>query len=149
MQLKAFGIIVAWSAGVIGLILLIGVIGYGLSWWAAPWQGKLEARQQIESGANRIAKYDTFFNQCASIQGIEATLDALDEELATADKGTFNYDRIQANITGNKSARLNAIAQYNADANKEYTGGQFRDSNLPFQIPATAHAKGDRTRCTA
>ena len=130
----------------IGMILVGSVSALALKYYTADVRGRVDANEQIKSGSNRIVQYDSFFNACSSIQGIEGTIDALLEELAsTVDEN--NKQRIQTNITGNKAARAQAIAQYNADARKNYTDGQFRDSDLPYQLNTTNFIKGHRTSC--
>jgi hypothetical protein len=134
-----------WIAMVILAIVLVAGLVFGIRWITAPAKGKLSAREQINSGNYRIAAYDHFFNLCASIQTNEQALAASYSELSTAngdDKG-----RIGTNITGQLIARNEAANQYNADARKGYTLGQFRSSQLPYQIPL--YQKGQVTSCAA
>jgi hypothetical protein len=56
--------------------------------------------------------------------------------------------RVQTNITGQLTARSRGVAQYNADARKDYTIGQFRASDLPYELPVE-YSKGSRTSCVA
>jgi hypothetical protein len=126
---------------VIGVVLAIGT--WGFNWFAAPYQGKLQARQQINSGAFRIQAYDNFFNQCAQIQTDEQALQASYAELKTASKD--DRSRIQTNITGQLIDRNEAANQYNADSHKSYTVGQFKSSNLPYEIPP--YQKGQVISC--
>lgn len=132
------------------VVLSIGGVFAGWAWkyYTADIRGRIEANETIKSGPNRIAQYEHFFNLCAAIQGNEAQIDSLTENLAVA---VDNDDRarIQASIAGVKAIRLTGIAQYNADASKSYTSGQFLASNLPYQIPATAYPQGGRTTCAA
>jgi hypothetical protein len=67
---------------------------------------------------------------------------SIDENLATLDllePGTKEYNRVLVNITALKSLRHQAIQAYNAEASKDYTAGQFRDNNLPYQIEDTEY----------
>lgn len=146
--LKAFGVAVAVIVGFFLLISLIWGLAFGGSWLIAGPQGKLEARQQILSGDFRITAYDHFFNQCVSIQNLEASLDAQRENLAALPKGSDDVTRILANISGIQAARFGAINQYNADAEKNYTEGQFRSMKLPSYIAPTAY-RGEKTTCAA
>jgi hypothetical protein len=51
-------------------------------------------------------------------------------------------------LTGVKGARHQAIAKYNQDVLKDYTEGQFKDRDLPYQIPDTNYPeKGGKTVC--
>lgn len=123
----------------------IVAFAWTFTYYTADVRGRIQANEQIKSGANRIAQYDHFFNLCAGVQTNEASLDAQNEQLAqaTSDK---EKERIRTNIAGLTTARAEGINQYNADARKNYTDGQFRDSDLPYQIPTTSY-KGVRTSC--
>ncbi len=135
-QKGAYANAVAWVLGILAIVGIVAGITFGVRWLTAPVKGKLQAREQINSGAFRIAAYNHFFDLCASIQGLEGQLAAQRVELATStgdDKA-----RVEANIAGIQGARQQAIAEYNADAQKSYTIGQFRASGLPFALsPAT------------
>jgi parvulin-like peptidyl-prolyl isomerase len=143
------GFILAFLAGfaiVVGIATLAGAI----QWSTADVRGKLDAREQIHaSGDYRIQAYEHFFNLCASVQTNEQSLDAQYDELnAAKDIGDKdNEARILANIAGIRAARQDAINQYNADAHKDYTLGQFRASSLPYQLD-TSYKKGVHTSCT-
>jgi len=109
--------------------------------------GRGEAHIRIQSADFRIPAYNHFFDLCAAIQADEASLDAQSDELSALTQGTRDYNRVLTNIAGIVADRQRAIAQYNADARKDYTIGQFRDSNLPYQLDTTQHKKGEQTSC--
>ena len=111
----------------------IVLFGFGLRVATAGIVGRGQAHIQIQSGSNRIAQYDKFFNECASIQGLEGQIKEQQNLLGTA-VTEADRSRISANLAGVAGLRHIAIAQYNANARKNYTDGQFRDSDLPFQI---------------
>lgn len=136
----AFAVVV-----VIAFWMVIASAVWGLSVATAGVYGRGEARKQIQSASFRITAYDHFFNLCAAVQTDEVQLDALGRELATA--GDADRGRINANISGVTAARAGSINQYNADARKDYTEGQFRDSDLPYQLPSAAFKEGTRTSC--
>lgn len=145
---KAAGYGFFWIiVGVIAMFVVIALIfllGLGLSWWTAPWQGKVQARQLIQgNGSYRIAAYDHFFDLCASVQTKEGTIVALQQELATKPTEERRGE-IEASITANRAGRIDDINQYNADARKSYTLGQFRASGLPYTLDPTVK----ETRCT-
>lgn len=144
-QKGVFGMITLWVLGLLALGIAISLIGWGVGWFAAPYQGKLEARKQINSGSFRIAAYNHFFDLCAAVQSDEASLDAQRVELASATGD--DRARIEANIAGLSADRADAINQYNADAAKSYTVGQFRSSGLPWQLDSTAYHGGGHTVC--
>ena len=139
-----------WIGGAVVAVLLfvaVWILGFALSWWAAPWQGKLEARREITSGASRIANYNSFFNLCASVQSNEARIDELETtvELVT---DAAEKQRLTISLGGVKALRHEGIRTYNANARKDYTAGQFRDSDLPYQLTDSDYSKGERkTSC--
>jgi hypothetical protein len=142
-QRDLFGNIALWVLGVLALVIIVWLILWGAGWIAAPWQGKLQARQQIQSGSFRIQAYNHFFDLCASV----TTLDqALQQTLVSeqTDKGD-DLSRDQINFTAQLNDRNDAANQYNADSHKSYTVGQFKSANLPFAIPA--YQKGQVFTC--
>lgn len=146
------GKIIGWSlvalVGVIALYLVIGSAVWGFGVATAGIFGRGEARKQIQSAEFRIEAYQTFFNQCGSIQGLEGQIDELEAQLKRFESGSREYNITAVSLTGVKGARHQAIAKYNQDANKDYTEGQFRDRNLPHQIPDTNYPEtGGKTVC--
>lgn len=140
-----------YGLAVIGMIaLLVGgtLATYAIQWYTAPARGALDAREKIQANGDfRIAAYDHYFNECASIQGIESTIEFSRQQLATV-TSQAEQNRIATNLTALQSARAEAIAQYNADSAKSYTQGQFKSSNLPYRIALTPYT-GVPTTCTA
>ena len=137
--------------GITAVLIIVGIIvgAYAVQYFTADVRGRISANETIKSGANRIAQYDSFFNQCASIQSAEGRIDELE---GLADLMTTPFDRSVAitNVAAAKTLRHEAIRTYNADARKNYTSGQFRDSDLPFQISDTDYVKGSKkTSCGA
>lgn len=129
----------------VGIAALVGV-GWTIRYYSAPIEGRVGAQERIQSAPYRIAAYEHFFNLCAGVRTDEASLDAQTEQLeATTD--AFQRTRVQTNITGLIGHRAGLIEEYNANARKSYTEGQFRDSDLPYQLPATPRQKGQRTSC--
>lgn len=131
----------------IGLFLLTAFVVAGLSigafaleWYTIPFFGKLEARQQIQSGSSRIVNYNHFFNLCASVQALE---DRQAIALTSQDQAPNDFERyrVSQNIAGIAGLRAEAIRQYNQDALKDYTAGQFRDSDLPYQLSGEGKTK--------
>lgn len=123
-------------------------IDYGWRWATAGPVGQLEAREEILSGATRITAYNHFFDLCASVQANEAALAASIDELSATTRPE-DQERIRTNITGLTAQRARAIAQYNADARKSYTIGQFRSLSLPYELPPSTFKKGELTSCAA
>jgi hypothetical protein len=118
--------------GVLGISIAI-VGGYALRYYTSPVRGSIEAYQQIQSGEMRISAYNHFFDLYAAIKSYETTLNALNDNLKQVTSDS-EKERILATIAGLKGQRARAIAQYNVDARKSYTIGQFKDWSLPYQI---------------
>ena len=144
-MIKTVGIIVASFVGVLLVIAMVWGIAFGWGWITAGPTGQLEARQDILSGDTRIAAYNHFYNLCASIQGNEGQIDELEATLETISDD--NRDRILVSIAGVRGARHQAIAQYNADASKDYTIGQFLDLELPRILVDHEYPEGGKTKC--
>jgi hypothetical protein len=117
---------------ILGVVALVSA-GWAIRYYTAPVRGTIEAYEQIQSGDTRIVAYNYFFNLYASIQAYDPAIQAQEELLATTTDADEKA-RIGANIAGLKSQKARSIAQYNADAMKSYTIGQFRDWKLPYQI---------------
>lgn len=128
MKWKAIG----WS--VAGIVAIIG-IGIGFMFASgtfkkstANWRGDVKATEQTQAnGQYRIANYNHFFDMCASIQADEERIKNLEEAATDSVKD-------QTTLTAVKNSRAEKITRYNADAAKEATMGQFRDSGLPYEI---------------
>lgn len=146
---KILGVI---GIGAIALILILMILGavvagsFGLQWVTAPLRGKLEAREQVKAdGDYRIDKYNHFFDLCAAIQSKEAGIKEQQNILETSENQE-DRQRIKRNIAALKSERKRLIRQYNADARKENTEGQYKDSSLPYHIPIE-YKGGVNTQC--
>lgn len=142
------GLSTAWRIGLAVLaaclfaVVLSMILG-GLSWVTAPFRGALDQREKtVADGDYRIAAYDEFFNSCEAIAAKERIIERYEEQLSTAEGD--QKARLQAAVTGESNARDELIADYNADAAKAGTRGQFRSSDLPFTIDPNG-----RTTCTA
>lgn len=143
---------VFWSIvgliGVIALWLAIASAIWGFGVATAGIFGRGEAHKEIQSADFRIQAYQTFFNQCSSIQGLEGQIDELTATLEYYDRGSHEYNITVTSLGGVKGLRHQAIAKYNQDALKNWTEGQFRDADLPHQIPDTNYpSEGGKTRC--
>lgn len=135
-----------WVIGGAALVLVVAlVIGgmavFGVGWFqrsTADFRGETAALEQIKADAdNRISAYEYFFDLCASVQGHEDTIRALEAELA-GDPSEDRAEQIQGAITANRAQRDAKIRQYNSEASKDYTTGQFRDADLPAELSIDA-----------
>lgn len=142
-QRGLFGNIALWVGGILAFTAIVWGISFAAGWVTAPWSGKLQARQQINSGDFRIQAYNHFFDLCASVQ----TLDEALNQTAVAEKTDTGSDlsRDQINFTAQLNSRNDAANQYNADSHKGYTVGQFKAASLPYQL--SPHTKGQVTSC--
>lgn len=136
--LIAVGAVAALAALIVGVFII--------KWATAPARGKVSQQEIVQSGNYRIAAYEAFFDQCNSIVALEQTIEVLEANRETVTDPTA-LNRLTDQITGNKIARVQAIQQYNADARKTGTRGQFRSSTLPYEIPSGDHVKGEYTQC--
>lgn len=139
------------KAILLGLLCIAAVFALGigadlgLTWYraqTAAFHGKAAAEVQIESAPSRIANYNSFYDQCAAIQGYEGAI-KVQEANITLGMPNDDRSRILTVITGIKAQRSRAIAQYNADARKQYTAARFKASDLPFQLDDS----GSKTSC--
>lgn len=137
----------------LAVLALIAVIvaailgGYAIKYYTADTRGKIAANEAIHANAQfRIEAYDRFFNQCAAVQTIEATLAATRAELSSHPTER-REEQLHTNLTALVGARAEAVNQYNADAHKGYTAGQFRSNDLPPQLPVEIPEGG--TQCVA
>lgn len=135
----------------IGIIFAFGLLISGcmtLKYFSANTRGKIDANEKIKADGNfRIEAYDRFFNQCASVQSIESTLQATKQELAS-NPSERRRGQLETNITALIAARADAVNTYNADSHKTYTSGQFKSNDLPFQIDINIPTEGITT-CAA
>jgi len=115
-------------------ILFIGVFAFG--WFqktTANFRGEVGQAEKILADPNyRIAKYDHFFDLCATIKAKEATIENLQGERETAtDK---RKEQINSTIMAIKSQRAESIQEFNADSAKEETAAHFKASGLPYRL---------------
>lgn len=121
------------------LIALLSVGGWVWRYYTAEPKGIVDAEEQIQSGDNRIDKYNKFYDLCASTQRQKRSLEAQKETLEQVDDD--EKSRIRQNIAGLQAQIQGTVSQYNALSTREYTAGQFRASNLPYKLSV----EGDTT----
>lgn len=143
-----------WVIGGAALVLVVtltiaAMAIFGVGWFqrsTADFRGETAALEDILADPNRrISAYEHFFDLCASVQGHEVTIRALEVELedpATTDK---RAEQIRGAVTANQAARDSKILEYNVDASRDYTIGQFRDADLPHKLDINE----EETTCTA
>ncbi|TDD75079.1 hypothetical protein E1293_28710 [Actinomadura darangshiensis] len=141
------------TVGVVAIVVVLVlaamyIFGWGfLAKTSAPWRGEAGKRGQVEgSGDYRVAAYDHFHDLCAQVQSDEASIRNLRREMTTAPKPSDERAlQIKASITALENNRAENINQYNADAAKKYTQGQFRSSGLPSRLSLST----EETACTS
>lgn len=121
---------VGWIIGGFATLIIIGIIGYAFNWWFAPYKGKLEKRIEVQSGEYRKQAYEKFYDLCVAIQRKQVSLIAQQSLLETAN----NKQRINTRIAALKAQLQSDISQYNMDARKIKTKGQFIGDDLPRKI---------------
>lgn len=142
--------VVRWVGGIFAVLFALSIALWVFGVWTAPWYGRGEAHKTINSAPYRISAYDHFFEMCGSIQGLEGQIDELTIQANDATLADRTHDLAVTSLTGVKAARHQAIAKYNADARRDYTIGQFRDSDLPYQIHDSNYPdEGGKTSCGA
>lgn len=125
------------SIFIVIVLLFVAMLTFGFGIFAketANFRGEVsEIEQTKASGSFRIYSYEHFFDLCASVQNKEKAIEALKEELELQ-PSEGRKEQVIAYITANKIAREESIDQYNADAQKEKTIGQFKSANLPYEL---------------
>jgi hypothetical protein len=145
MSMRDVGTGLRWLVAICAVVLVAMMIVGSMSifgWGAfkratADFRGETAALEAILADPDRrISAYDHFFNLCQAIQSHETTIKALEAE---EEGGVSNSRReqIRGAITANRSQRDSKINQYNSDASRGYTIGQFRDANLPDRLDRT------------
>lgn len=120
--------------GLLAVFLMIALPIAGLfisgtiSMQTAGFRGEVKATEIIKgSGTFKIQAYNRFHDLCQEVIGFDAKIASLQSFgiLDEIDK------RALAGLT---NMRINSVTKYNADASKDWTAGQFRDNDLPYQL---------------
>jgi|SRR5690625_2768523 len=125
----------------VGLLLLlaisflVAVYGFGfLQRETADFRGETKQIEDTQANSDyRMAAYDRFYDKCASVQSIESKIQNMEEELDGTEE-TQRKTVLKTSITASKNKRAELINSYNADARKEATRGQFKASDLPYEL---------------
>lgn len=142
----------AWiGVAVFILLLLWGLvfISFGIRVATAGIVGRGEARIQIQSANFRIEAYQSFFDLCASIQAAEDRMDETHRQLGLLEAESDPWFRKQEEMAAQSATRQRGLRDYNVDANRSWTQGQFRDEDLAFQLDASPYdpERGNKTIC--
>ncbi len=140
----ALSLFAVFLATIVGILLLwAGIIVF--RYFTAEIRGIVTAEEQIESAGSRIARYEYFFDLCASVQANEVVIDRLTQQLENPNLESKDRIRLETTLTGVISARTTSATKYNSEATKSYTSARFHDSDLPYQLPITY--QGVPTQC--
>lgn len=134
-----------WIAGGIVALAVLGVIATfafgGAGWITGPFRGEAQERENtVASGAFRQSTYQEFFDLCEAAQNAEGTIEALDEERASASDA--RRTQIDQSLMALKASRTESINDYNSKAAQEHRA-PFRDRDLPYRLDTGA----DTTVC--
>lgn len=118
------------------VLVSMSVYGFGnLQRLTAEFRGETGQIEKTKANSSyRIAAYEKFHDRCGSIKSTESKISNMEDELETAEEDTQRKTILNSSITALKNKRAELIESYNADARKEATQGQFRDSNLPYKL---------------
>lgn len=131
---KVIGITVAGILAIIALSVALLYLTGTIKKETAGFRGEVDATEKIQAdGTFRIEAYNSFYDKCAAVQSDEARINALAEELE-GDVSPKRKEQIGASATAVRSSRAEKINQYNADASKDWTVGQFRNNELPYEL---------------
>lgn len=127
--------VIAVSIVLIITTILVSVYGGGfLQRMTADFRGETSQIEQTQADANyRISAYDQFYDKCSGVQSLESKIKNLTGELEATDEEK-RKSVLNTSITASKNKRAEMINEYNADARKEATRGQFRASDLPYEL---------------
>lgn len=118
-----------WFLVVMAFFAVIGIGTWAFKVVTSEAKGAGDATRQINSGKNRIAAQETFEALYGNIKSYDKNLDQ-----AAQDKKEHPGDSFYAtNYSGLVKQCNDAVAQYNADANK-VSRAKWLTDDLPFQI---------------
>lgn len=119
----------------IAVLFLVSVYGFGfLQRATADFRGETGQIEDTKANSDyRIAAYDSFYDSCASVKSLETKIKNAGEELEEVEESQ-RKTTLNTSITAMKNKRAELIESYNADARKEATRGQFKASDLPYEL---------------
>lgn len=134
------------SLALLVILYFVSVYGFGsLQRGTADFRGETGQIEKTKANSSyRIASYEHFYDLCAGVQSIEGKIKNMEEELSGEDKGQ-RETVLKTSITASKNKRAEMISKYNGDARKEATSGQFKSSDLPYEL----NVEGEKTSCEA
>ena len=145
-----WGQVIRWGGGIlIGTFVLgwiIVVATAGMNYATAGLLGSVEAEVEIKSGDFRLQAYDQFFDLCEGVQVNEDVMDESWRQIQRLEVGSKAWQRKDEEFSAQYRARQEGIREYNADANRSWTVGQFRDENLAFKLDPEPYDPEERNK---
>ena len=136
---RLFGSPTRAIAALVGVIVLVTGLSWGFRWVTADTRGAIDAREQIlADGDFRIQAYQTFFDLCNDITAQEARA-----QIFSSSEDPLTSTNANAVL----AVRAELAADYNSRAQREWTEGQFRDAELPYEIPVAWTVGEEETTC--
>lgn len=101
-------------------------------------RGETAKRNLVEANGNyRIEAYDHFYDLCAKVQTDKNMLANTEASLKGA--SSLQKQELASAILAQRNQLAADVNQYNVDAHKGYTLGQFKASDLPWQLSMKGH----------
>ena len=128
------------------LIVVGGIIlAFGGNWlyryYTAPIEGAVQMREITNTGNFRLQAYQSFYDRCGTIQTYETSIrqleSSLQDYLNDPDPDREMINRLRTQINGIQNQRAREVNRYNQEARQEYSVGQFRANDLPYEISVT------------
>lgn len=131
---------------IVVVVALMDVFGVGFfSRATANFRGQTAAIEKTKANADfRLHSYNEFFDLCAGVQASEDRIQIATDTLVRM-KGTDQETTAIVNLAAIESERATLVREYNAKASRSFTDGQFRSSNLPYQLDPSRQKE---TSCT-
>jgi hypothetical protein len=109
-------------------IYFVSIYVFGsASIFTAPFRGEVEKANQVEGqGEYVVAQHDWFYNMCGDIAAKQKNIKEV-ESLG---------DDYKEEVVANRMKLNEMVEEYNAKASNNYTAGQFKADELPYQINA-------------
>lgn len=117
------------------IVVMFAIVfaSWGWRWFSAPIKGQIGKRENVQSAEYRQYSYDHFFDLYADVKAIQ---NQIENQKMIIDNSESKKERrrYRQNISGLMSQRDRLIQEYNADARKEGTRGQFKADKLPTKL---------------
>lgn len=141
--------VIAFGLVIVTLILLASMWVFGWGFFSratADFRGETaQIEDTLADPDYRIAAYDHFFGLCTAVQNTEAQIRGQEGELEAEGVTEARKGQIQSNLAALRASRESLINEYNNDAGREATVGQFHASNLPDRLDS----EKEKTECVA